>query len=78
MTEFRAEDALVGLIALAVVPWIVWILRRGLNQGWLPVGRGRVLRDERPGAFRTLFAFYIAAGLAMGFIALDLLIGIRT
>ena len=76
MTNFRSEDALVGLIALAVVPWLVWRLRRGLVEGKLPIGRSHLLRDERPGAFRALFAVYVAAAALMGFIAADLLVGI--
>lgn len=77
MTNFRSEDALVGLIALAVVPWLVWRLRRGLVEGKLPIGRSHLLRDERPGAFRALFALYVAAALTMAFIGIDLLVGIE-
>lgn len=76
MAEFRADEALVGLIALATIPWIVWILRRGLRERQLPVGKGRVGRDERPGAFHILFALYVVAALAMAYIGLDLLVGI--
>ena len=75
MTTFRSEETLVGLITLATVPWIVWILRRALRDKRLPIGRSYVRRDERPGAFRTLFGFYVAAALMMTFIALDLLFG---
>ena len=63
-----------GIVALAAVPWIVWILRRGLRDRRLPIGRSHVRGDERPGAFRTLFAFYVAAALTMAFIAADLLV----
>lgn len=76
MAELRADEALVGLIALATIPWIVWILRRGLRDRQLPVGKGRVGRDERPAAFRILFALYVVAALAMAYIGLDLLVGI--
>ena len=65
-----------GIVALAAVPWIVWTLRRGLRQERLPIGRSYVHREERPGAFRTLFVFYIAAALMMAFIGLDLLVGV--
>ena len=76
MSDLRPEDVLIGLIALATMPWILWILRRGMSQGWLPIGRGRVRRDERRGPFVVLFAFYVGAALLMGFIGLDLLFGI--
>ena len=76
MTAFRSEDALVGLIALAVVPWLVWRLRRGFVEGKLPVGRAYLFREERPGAFRALFAAYVAATAAMAFIGVDLLVGL--
>ena len=78
MAGFRGDETLVGLIALASVPWIIWILRRGLHEAWLPIGRGRVSRDGRPGAFATLFGLYVAAALLMAFIGMDLLFGIRT
>ena len=78
MGEFRADEALVGVIALATVFWIAWILRRGLRDSSLPIGKGRIARSDRPGAFSTLFALYVAAMLLMGFIGLDLLFGIRS
>jgi hypothetical protein len=77
MTISRSEDLFVGLVALAALLWLIAILRRGMRDQQLPVGRGRVLRRERPAAFHSLFAFYIGAALLMGFIGLDLLIGIR-
>ena len=76
MTEFRGEDAVVGVIALAAMAWVVWILIRGRRDSRLPIGKGRILRDERPGAFHFLFAIYVVAALAMAYIGLDLLIGI--
>jgi uncharacterized membrane protein len=76
MTTFRSEEALVGIITFAAVPWIVWILRRGIRDKRLPVGKGQVRRDERPAAFHTLFALYVAAALVMAFIAVDLLLGL--
>jgi hypothetical protein len=75
MTTFRSDEAFVGVVALAVVVWIGFRLQRGLSEGWLPVGRGRLLREERPGAFQALFAAYVAAALMMAFIGLDLLLG---
>jgi hypothetical protein len=75
MTTFRSEEGLVGLVALGVIPWIVWTLRRGLAADRLPIGRTYVSRDERPGVFNALIAFYVAAALLMAVIALDLLFG---
>jgi len=77
VAAFRPEETLVGLIALAVVPWLIWRLERGVREGRLPIGRSYLLRDERPGAFRALFALYVAAALTMAFIGIDLLVGIE-
>jgi hypothetical protein len=77
MTTFRSEQGLVGFIALAVVPWIGWTVARGLREERLPIGRRHVGRRERPGAFRLLFAAYVAAAAVMAAVALDLLFGIR-
>jgi hypothetical protein len=71
------DELLVGtLCLLVVVPWIAWTLRRGFKQGALPVGRGYVRRDERPGPFRALLASYVVAILLMAFIGLDLIFGL--
>jgi hypothetical protein len=73
------DELLVGtLCLLIVVPWIAWTLRRGLSQGALPVGRGYVRRDERPGPFWALLASYVVAILLMGFIGIDLLFGLTS
>jgi hypothetical protein len=77
MTTFRSENVLVGLIAGALVPWISLRLIRGLRDGRLPLGRNYVSRDERAGAFRALFAFYVASAVAALFISVDLLFGMR-
>jgi hypothetical protein len=76
MTTFRSEDVLVGLIAFAAVPWILWVLARGKRDQRLPIGRGHVRQDERPGAFRVLFLFYIVAAALMLFISIDLMLGL--
>jgi len=77
MTGFRPEDTLVGIVAVGAAVWVAWLLRRGLSEGVLPIGRGRVRRDERSGTFRVLLAFYVAAFFAMAAIAGDLLLGLR-
>ena len=76
MTIFRSEDALVGIVALGVVPWIGWTLRRGLREGRLPILRNHVVRAERPGPFFMLFGLYVLAAIAMAAIGLDLLFGL--
>ena len=78
MTTYRSDEAIVGVIALAVAVWLGLRLRRALRQDWLPIGKGQVVRRQRPGAFRALFAIYVAAALLMAFIGLDLLFGLRT
>jgi hypothetical protein len=75
MTTFRSDEGLVGLVALGVIPWIIWTLRRGLRDQWLPIGRTYVQRAQRPGVFNALIAFYVAAALLMAVIGLDLLFG---
>jgi hypothetical protein len=77
VTEFAGEDALVGLVAAGAVVWIVAVVKRGLRDSRLPVGRAYVRRDERPGAFRAVAVLYAAAALLLAFIALDLLFNIR-
>jgi hypothetical protein len=74
MTIFRSEETLVGIVALAVVPWIAWTLRRGLRDGRLPIFRSYVDRSERPTAFGVLFIFFVGAAVLMTFIAFDLLV----
>ena len=70
------EDRLVGIISLAGGAWVVWILVRAVRDARLPIGKGKVLRGERPGAFAALFALYVAAALGMAFIGVDLLFGL--
>ena len=73
------DELLVGTMCLLiVVPWIAWTLRRGLRQGALPVGRGYVRRDERPGPFWALLASYVVAILLMAFVGIDLLFGLTS
>ena len=72
MTIFRSEDGLVGIVTLALIPWIGWTIVRGLREDRLPVGRSYVGRDRRA-AFHAMLVFYILAGLMMAVISLDLL-----
>jgi hypothetical protein len=70
------DELLVGVLCLAVVvPWIAWTIWRGFKQGRLPIGRGHVVRAERPGPFKALLASYTLALLLMAFIGIDLIFG---
>ena len=75
--NLRTEDALVGLVALALVPWIIWTMLRGLRDGRLPMARGHVVRAERTGAFNILMGLYAIMLVLVAVIALDLLLGIE-
>jgi uncharacterized membrane protein len=70
-------DLLVGLIALALVPWMIWTMVRGWRDGRLPIARSHVVRAERQGAFHVLLGLYGLALLLVAAIAVDLLFGIR-
>jgi uncharacterized membrane protein len=74
MITSRSDDLLVGIIGLALLPWIGWTLHRGLRAGRLPIGRTYVRRDERRGAFNMLLALYAMAAVVVAYIALDLLL----
>ena len=76
MTTFRSEEGLAGLVALGVIPWIVWTVHRGLKNERLPIGRTYVRRDERPAAFTALLLCYLLATLVMIAVASDLLFGL--
>jgi hypothetical protein len=73
------DELLVGtLCLLVVVPWIGWTIWRGFRQGALPIGRGHVRRDERPGPFKALLASYAVAILLMAFVGIDLIFQITS
>lgn len=70
---FRSEDTLMGLIALALVPWIGWTVLRGVRDERLPIGRAYVSRSERPGAYWVLMVLWVAMALLAAVMCLDLL-----
>jgi hypothetical protein len=76
MTTFRSEETLVGLVALALVPWIAWTVVRGLREEKLPIGRTYVTRD-RPAAFAVLIGFYVVAAVLAAGIAADFLFNLK-
>lgn len=73
----RDENLLVGLVALLLLPWIVWTMMRGIREGRLPIARAYVVRDERAGPFFVLMALYAAVLLLIAAIAIDLLFSIK-
>ena len=77
MNANHADELIVGIIAAAAVPWILWILRRALRDGQLAIRKAQVSRWDRPAAFNTLFVFYVVAALLMTFVAADLLFDLR-
>lgn len=74
MTTSLSEEHLVGLVALGVIPWIGWTLRRGLREARLPIGRTYVVRGERPSVFAALAMVYVAAAMLMAWISYDQLL----
>lgn len=70
------EDLLVGLIALGVVPLIFLRIRRGVEEGRLPVYRAYVSLAEQPGRYRVLLAIHLLSLLLVAVIAIDLLLGL--
>jgi len=73
----RGTDIVIGLIALLLVPWLLWTMRRGLRDGRLPIARSYVERAERPGAFRFMLVLYLAILVGVIVIAADLLFGLN-
>lgn len=73
----RGDDLVVGLIALLLVPWIVWTMVRGLRDGRLPIARSHVVREERRSAFNVLLGLYSIVLALVAAIAVDLLLGVR-
>jgi hypothetical protein len=69
-------DIVIGLIALLLVPWLIWTMRRGLSEWRLPVARSYVHRAERPGPFWFMFVLYVAILVTVAMIAADLLFGL--
>jgi hypothetical protein len=70
-------DIVIGLIALLLVPWLLWTMRRGLREGRLPIARSHVHRAERPGPFWFMLALYAAILVTVTMIAADLLFGLN-
>ena len=73
---FNAENILVGLIALALVPVIGWRVWRGIRYGELPLYRTRIDRSVGAAKFNFLLGLHVLVMAVIGVIAVDLLFGL--
>ena len=71
-----AENILVGLIALALLPAIGWRIWRGLTQGQLPLYRTRIDRSAGAAKFNFLLGLHALIFLLIAIVAADLLLGL--
>ncbi len=76
MTTFRSEDALVGLIGLALLPLIARRVLRGIREGQLPLYRTYLRREESGAKFNALLALHAASFFLVAAIAADLLLNL--
>lgn len=72
----HAENLLVGLLALALLPAIGLRIWRGLKQGQLPLYKTRVDRSDGAAKFNVLLGLHVLLFLLIALVALDLLVGI--
>jgi len=72
----RAEELLVGLIALALAPLIGWRIVRGLRDRRLPIYRTYLNRDDSRSKFGVLLALHLLSLLLVVLVAADLLAGL--
>ena len=71
-----AENLLVGLIALALLPVIGWRIWRGVKQGELPLYKTRIDRSAGAGKFNFLLVLHVLIFLLIAVVAADLLLGL--
>jgi len=76
MTTFRSDEMLVGIVALALVPLIVWRIRRGLREGRLPLYRTYFDRAADPPKFNLLLGLHGLSLVLITLVAADLLLGL--
>ena len=77
MTTSRSEELLIGLVGLALLPMIAWRIRRGLNEGRLPIYRTYLTREENGAKFQVLLAIHVVSFVVVAIIAVDMLFGLR-
>jgi len=71
-----AENLLVGLFALALLPVIGWRIWRGVKQGQLPLYKTRIDRSAGAAKFNFLLALHALIFLRIAVAAADLLLGL--
>jgi len=76
MTTFRSEEMLVGIVALALVPFLAMRIVRGWRDGTLPLYRTRVGREIGGARFNFLLALNALALLFVAAVAADLLLNL--
>lgn len=74
--SFSGEQLLVGLIALALLPFMALRIISGVRTGRLPLYRTYLERADGRGKFATLLALHVLSFLAVAIIAADLLLGL--
>ena len=74
MTAPSGETVLVGLVALAVVPFIALRIVRGVREGRLPVYRTYLRREDDRAKFNALLALHALSLVLIAGIAADLLL----
>ena len=67
---------LVGIVALALLPFLALRLVRGVRDGQLPLYRTRVGREIGPARFNFLLALNALALVIVAVVAADLLLGL--
>ena len=72
----QAENLLVGLIALALLPVIGWRIWRGVKRGELPLYKTRIDRSAGAAKFNFLLALHALIFLLIAVVAADLLLGL--
>ena len=74
------ENLLVGLVALALLPFIGWRIFRGLRDGRLPLYRTYIGRDDDRAKFGVLLALHALSFALIALVAANLLLdlGIRS
>jgi len=79
MAAPAGSDLLVGLLALALVPFIGLRVWRGLRDGRLPLYRTYFERAQGPGKFAFLLALHALSLVLVATVAADLLfhLGLR-
>lgn len=77
MTTFRSEDLLVGLIGLALLPFIANRVLKGLREGRLPLYRTYLTREEGGAKFNALLGVHAFSFILVAGITADLILGLR-